>query len=161
MRSSIAHLGGVKLHFRCCRYILDLDCQQTMPRSLLHVGLALVAHLCLTVSPVQSTHDHKAVMHRTFRNMATDGIAPSRPPPPPLKITSNRRCRENRERISAGDRQTKSSNKNLKTMFFSISKSDKRKKKEREACTRRRSFFVIVPASGDVPRLVCEREGAA
>ena len=81
-------------------------------------------------------------------------------PHAPLKITSNRRCQENRERVSAGDRQTKSSNKNLKTMFFSISKSDKRKK-EREACTRRRSFFVIVPASGDVPRLVCEREGAA
>ena len=53
-------------------------------------------------------------------------------PHAPLKITSNRRCQENRERVSAGDRQTKSSNKNLKTMFFSISKSDKRKKKERE-----------------------------
>ena len=98
-----------------------------------------------------------AVMHRTFKNMATDRIAPSRP----LKITSHHRCQENRERISAGDRQTKSSNKNLKTMFFIISKSDKRKKKEREACTGRRSFFIIVPASGDVPRLVCEREGAA
>ena len=103
---------------------------------------------------------YTAVMHRTFKNMATDRIAPSRA----LKITSNRRCQENRERVSAGDRQTKSSNKNLKTMFFSISKSEKRRKKgggEREACTRRRSFFVIVPASGDVPRLVCEREGAA
>ena len=104
-----------------------------------------------------STQHLTAVMQRTFRNMATDRIAPSRP----LKITSNRRCQENRERVSAGDRQTKSSNKNLKTMFFSNSKSDKEKKKEREACARRRSFFVIVPASGDVPRLVCEREGAA
>ena len=43
----------------------------------------------------------------------------------------------------------------------SISMSDKKKKGEREACTRRRSFFVIVPPSGDVPRLVCEHEGAA
>ena len=52
-------------------------------------------------------------------------------PHAPLKISSNRRCQENRERVSAGDRQTKSSNNNLKTMFFSISKSDKRKKKKR------------------------------
>ena len=49
LRSSIARLGGVKLHFRCCRYILDLNRQQTM----LHVRL--VARLCLTVSPVRST----------------------------------------------------------------------------------------------------------
>ena len=57
-------------------------------------------------------------------------------PHAPLKITSNHRCQENRDLVSAGDRQAKSSNKNLKTMFFSISKSDKRKKREREACTR-------------------------
>ena len=63
-------------------------------------------------------------------------------PHAPLKITSNHRCQENRERVSAGDRQTKSSNKNLKTMFFSISKSDKRKKKkgERSMYTEKKFF---------------------
>ena len=59
----------------------------------------------------------------------------------PLKITSNRRCQENRERVSAGDRQTKSSNKNLKTMFFSISKSDKRKKKGERSMYTVKKFF--------------------
>ena len=39
-----ARLGAVKLHFRCCRNILD-------------VGLVTRLRLCLTVSPVRSTHD--------------------------------------------------------------------------------------------------------
>ena len=59
----------------------------------------------------------------------------------PLKITSNHRCQENRERVSAGDRQTKSSNKDLKTMFFSISKSDMRKKKGERSMYTEKKFF--------------------
>ena len=39
-----ARLGAVKLHFRCCRNILD-------------VGLVTRLWLCFTVSPVRSTHD--------------------------------------------------------------------------------------------------------
>ena len=40
----LARLGAVKLHFSCCQNILD-------------VGLFTRLWLCLTVSPVRSTHD--------------------------------------------------------------------------------------------------------
>ena len=50
-----ARLGAVKLHFRCCRKILDLVVNK---RASITVGLVTCLWLCLTVSPVRSTHNH-------------------------------------------------------------------------------------------------------
>ena len=47
-----ARLGAVKLHFRCCRNILDLVVNK---HASITVGLVTRLWLCLTVSPVWST----------------------------------------------------------------------------------------------------------
>ena len=51
-------------------------------------------------------------------------------PRAPLKITSNRQCQENCERVSAQEIvEQNRATENLKTMFFSISMSDNKKKR--------------------------------
>ena len=53
-----ARLGAVKLHFRCCRNILDLFVNKHALITVASVGLVTRLWLCLTVSPARSTHDH-------------------------------------------------------------------------------------------------------
>ena len=87
--------------------------------------------------------------------MATDGIAPSCPPQNHIKSPLSRKSRARQYRRSSNEIEQQE----LEDDVFQDRSLMNKKKGERSMYTEK--FFVIVPASGDVPRLVCEREGAA